>query len=65
VKRRIAAILAALLDRTCDLSGHWAACGLLNSRIRLGYDEATDAYRIDLPSPTYRLYWWAILNLDD
>lgn len=56
---RIARFVCNALDSIDARLDHWAGCGLLNRRILLLYDEPRDRFRIDLPSPTYRLYWWA------
>ena len=58
------AVIAWLLESLDTALGHWAGCGLLNSRIYLLYDEERDDFRINLPSPTSRLYFWAIGPLD-
>lgn len=51
--------IAWFMEHTCAASGHFAACALLNRRVYLFYDERRDTFRIDLPSPTYRLWCWA------
>lgn len=53
-------VAAWLLESMCEASGHWAGCALLNHRILLFYDEERDRFRLDLPSPTYRLWCWAL-----
>jgi hypothetical protein len=56
---RIRAAIVWLLETADTRLGHPWACGLLNARLYIGYQADRDTFRLTLPSPTYRLYWWA------
>lgn len=53
-------LVAAVLDRLCWATHDIGGCGWLNREFLLFYVEAGDRFRLTLPSPTYRLWRWAM-----
>lgn len=62
LERLVASFVAAYLETACSLLGHPGGCGLLNRRFLVWYVEVADEFLFDWPSPTVRLWRWAVLG---
>ena len=53
-------LVAWYLDHLCAATGHFAGCGLLNRTLYIDYNEETDEFRWEIPSPLYRIWCWSL-----